>query len=92
MIFWKDIPVAVKLGIGGVMTCMALVGYLSTYQTDVEAQNYQQYNNKQVALFRVQQAEEQILSGDLTAAQREWILAEIHRLEVQIACIRNGTC
>ena len=99
MIFWKDIPNAVKIGTAGVMACMAFVGYLSTYQTDVEAQDYQQYNNAQIAQLRIQQADEQIagyryqlLSSDLTPVQREWILAEIHRLETQIACIRAGEC
>ena len=99
MISLKDIPAAWKFGTGGLAAVLTMMAYLSTYQTDLEAQQYQQYANSQVAQLRVQQAEQQIagyryqlLSAILTPQQREWILKEIERLEVQIACIRAGTC
>lgn len=96
---WDDIPVALKMAVATVAVVMSAVAYLSTYQTDLEAQEYQQYNNQQISLFRVQQIEAMIaqyrydlLSSKLSPEQREWILAEIRRLEEQIACIREGTC
>ena len=99
MIFWKDIPDAVKLTGAVLIAWGGLTAYLTSYQTDAEAQAYQSQNAEQIALFRVQQIEAmiaqyryQLLSTELTPAQREWILTEIRRLEGEINCIRNGTC
>lgn len=97
---WADVSMGWKLGSGGMVVVLSAMGYLSsTFYTRVEAQQYQQYNNQQIALFRVQQVEAQIeayrfqlLSAQLTPEQREWITAEIARLQTVIACIRAGTC
>jgi len=82
-----------------VVAVMGILGYLTTYQSDAEAQNYQQAHNQQLALIRVQEIETQtaqyryqLLSNQLTPEQRDWIITEIRRLEALIACIRAGTC
>ena len=82
-----------------VVAVMGILGYLTTYQSDAEAQNYQQAHNQQLALIRVQEIETQtaqyryqLLSNQLTPEQRNWIVTEIRRLEALIACIRAGTC
>ena len=82
-----------------VVAVMGILGYLTTYQSDAEAQNYQQAHNQQLALIRVQEIETQtaqyryqLLSNQLTPEQRNWIVTEIRRLEALIACIRSGTC
>ena len=99
MIKWADIPTAAKMSATAVVAVMGILGYLTTYQSDVEAQAYQQAHNQQLALIRVQEIETQIrqyqyqlLSSQLTPAQRDWIINEIRRLEALIACIRVGTC
>ena len=96
---WDDIPAALKMTGGALVGVMAMMAYLTTYQSDAEAQQYQQQSQQQIALFRVQDLENQIaqyryqlLSSELTPQQREWIQTEIQRLERDIACIRNGTC
>ena len=96
---WDDIPVAVKMTSGAVIAVLTFLAYMTTYQTDVEAQQYQQQDAQQTALFRIQLIENQIaqyryqlLSGGLTVDQRDWILAEIDRLENEIECIRGGRC
>jgi hypothetical protein len=60
---------------------------------------YQTDNAEQTALFRIQLIENQIsqyryqlLSGELSPEQREWIIAEIRKLESEISCIRAGQC
>jgi len=99
LIKWADIPAAAKMTVATVMAVMGILGYLTTYQTDVEAQAYQQAHNQQLALIRVQEIETQtaqyryqLLSNQLTLEQRNWIITEIRRLEALIACIRAGTC
>ena len=88
-----------KIGSSGLAVTLGLMAYLTTYQTDIEAQAYQSENAQQMVLFRVQQIEAmlaqyryQLLSGDLTPEQREWINAEIARLNAEIVCIRAGSC
>lgn len=95
----SDIPAAWKVGSGGVVVVLAIMAYLSTYETKAEAQQYQVQHGQQLNLFRVQQIETQIaqyryqlLSAQLTPAQRQWIESEIARLQAQIACIRAGQC
>ena len=99
MIKWADIPTAAKMSATAVVAVMGILGYLTTYQSDAEAQNYQQAHNQQLALIRVQEIETQtaqyryqLLSNQLTPEQRNWIVTEIRRLEALIACIRAGTC
>jgi len=99
MLKWDDIPAAIKLTSGAVAGVLMFLAYMTTYQTDVEAQTYQQQDAQQTALFRIQLIENQIaqyryqlLSGGLTPDQRQWILAEITRLEGEIGCIRSGQC
>jgi len=96
---WADIPLAAKMAVTSVAVIVGIMGYLTTYQTDAEAQQYQKQHGEQLSLSRVQQLEViieqyryQLLSADLSAAQREWIVDEINRLNKQIACIRAGTC
>jgi len=100
VIKFADIHAAWKFGTGGLVVVLTVMAYLSTtYYTRVEAQNYQQAHNFQLAQIRVQEIETQIrqyqyqlLSSQLTPAQRDWIINEIRRLEALIACIRAGTC
>ena len=94
---WSDIPTSAKMTAAVVTGVIAVMGYLSTYQTDAEAQAYQQQHQTEIARFRVQQLEQQIaqyryqlLSADLTPQQREWITAEIERLEALKRCINSG--
>lgn len=96
---WDDIPVSAKMTAAVVAGVLSVMGYLSTYQTDAEAQQYQQQHNSQLINVRVQQIEQlisqyryQLLSANLTPAQREWLLQEIARLEGEKKCIRAGTC
>lgn len=96
---WSDIPVAAKMAVAAVGACMSVVVYLTTFQTDAEAQQYQQQHQSELVRFRVQQIENQIsqyryqlLSSQLNPAQREWILQEISKLQKLIDCIRAGRC
>jgi len=96
---WSDIPASAKLAALIVTYIMVMLGYLATYQTDAEAQAYQQKHQSELINFRVQQVEQriqdyryQLLSSKLSAEQREWIQAELKRLEEQKKCIRAGTC
>ena len=100
VIKFADIHAAWKFGTGGLVVVLAVMTYLSTtFYSRVEAQGWQQAHNQQLALIRVQDVETQIaqyryqlLSSQLTDAQRNWINSEIRRLEALIACIRAGTC
>jgi uncharacterized small protein (DUF1192 family) len=96
---WDDIPVAVKMTSGAVAAVLMFFAYMTTYQTDVEAQAYQNENAQQLVLFRVQQIEAmiaqyryQLLSAELTDEQREWIKDEIERLTNEINCIHARQC
>ncbi len=99
MMTWNDIPASAKMTAVTVSCVLGMMGYLTTYQTDAEAQAYQAQASEQTALFRIQLIENQIslyryqlLSNSLTPEQREWILAEIRKLETEINCIRAGQC
>ena len=99
MIRWDDIPAAVKLTGAVLVAWGGLTAWLTTYQTDAEAQQYQQQTNGQLVLFRVQQIEAliaqyryKLLSENLSPEQRQWIAAEIARLEDTIRCVRAQTC
>lgn len=96
---WSDIPASAKLAALIVTYIMLMLGYLATYQTDAEAQAYQQQHQSELINFRVQQVEQriqdyryQLLSSRLSPEQREWIYAELKRLEEQKKCIREGAC
>jgi hypothetical protein len=96
---WADIPDSVKLAATLVGGIMFMLGYLTTYQTDAEAQAYQDANAYAISQFRVQEIETQIaayrfqlLSADLTPEERAWILQEIERLTAKITCIQQGQC
>lgn len=97
--FWKDIPLALKMTAASVIAIVAIMGYLSTYQTDAEASEYQQKHQSELVAIRIDQLEErisqyrfQLLSGNLTPDQRRWIEDQIKKLEEQIKCIRKGEC
>lgn len=84
-----------------IVTVLGFMAFAFNYvQTDAEAQQYQAQHASELVRFRVQQIEAQIsqyryqlLSTDLTPQQREWITAEIARLEAQKRCINSGgTC
>ncbi len=96
---WTDIPLSAKMTAASVVVIMSAIAYLSTYQTDVEAQQYRQYHQGELVRFREQQVQEQIdqyrfqlLSGGLSAEQRAWIEAKIRELESFKACIRRREC
>lgn len=99
MITWGDIPVSAKMAGGIVAAVFAVLAYLSSYQTDAEAQAYQQQHESQLINVRVQQIEQlisqyryQLLSSNLSPAQREWLLQEIARLEAQKRCVIERKC
>jgi len=99
MIKWGDIPAAAKMSAAAVVGVMGILGYLTTYQTDAEAMQYQKQHGQQLVLVRIQNIENQIsqyryqlLSTKLSAEQRQWINDEIDKLNEVIKCIRNGTC
>lgn len=83
-----------------IATALGLAAFAYSYfQTDAEAQAYQQKHQSELINFRVQQVEQRIadyryrlLSTKLTPEQREWIYAELRRLEEQKKCIREGKC
>ena len=97
---WSDVPATWQ---NTVIVCAAIAAVMGfgfrTFQT-IEAAEYQQQSQAQE--FRswresdidaqIAQYRYQLLSTQLTAAQREWILAEIRRLEEQLKCIRAGQC
>ena len=96
---WNDIPDAMKMTAAAVVVITGFIGYLTTFQTDVEAQQYQQSHQQELSRFRIQQIEQriselryQLLSSNLNPNQQRWINDEIRRLEAQIQCIRNGKC
>ena len=96
---WDDIPVAAKMTAGAVAAVLSSLAYLSSYQTDAEAQAWQQQHESQLINVRVQQIEQlisqyryQLLSGTLSPAQREWLLQEIARLEAQKKCVIERKC
>ena len=96
---WSDIPDAAKISVGVVVGVVAVMGYLTTYQTDLEADDYRNQHQSELVNIRVQQIEQnisgyryQLLSTQLTPAQREWILLEIRRLEDLLNCIRERNC
>lgn len=96
---WTRIPDLVKFSSVVIGACLGMMGYLTTYQSDAEAQTYQVQHGQQLANVRVDQIEQTIaayryklLTENLTPQQREWIQKEIQRLEDKKKCIRDGTC
>ena len=96
---WGDIPVAAKMATASVVAIMAIISYLTTFQTDAEAMEYQQRHGKELQQVRIQQIQARIddyeyrlLSGNLTPEQREWIKRKIASLEETKSCIRKGEC
>ena len=96
---WSDIPDTAKLSAVVVSGVLAIMGYLTTYQSDAEAQQYQVQHHSELVAVRIQNLEAtiagyryQLLSTELTPAQREWIVQEIKKLDDLLACIRAGQC
>lgn len=96
---WSDIPDSIKLSMTIIACVFGVVGYLTTFQTDAEAQAYQQQHAQELSRVRIQMIEQriqeyryQLLSSKLSPEQRAWIYKELERLEKQIECIRAGTC
>jgi len=99
MIKWSDIPTAAKLSSVVVVGVFSMMGYLTTYQSDAEAQQYQEQHQSELKSIRVQQIEEtisnyrlQLLGKGLTEAQRDWIAQEIIKLTNLVKCIRDMKC
>ena len=74
-------------------------GAVNYFQTDAEAQAYQQQHQSELVRFRIQQLEQQIsqiryqlLSSKLAPEQREWLIQELKRLEDMKKCILAGQC
>ena len=92
-----------KAQASGIITLAAVIslafGAVNYFQTDAEAKDYQQKHQSELINFRVQQIDQQIadyryrlLSTKLNPEQREWIYAELKRLEETKNCIREGKC
>ena len=99
MITWNDIPASAKLSAGVVVAVFSLMGYLTTYQTDVEAQTYQLQHESELVRNRVSEIERDIsslryrlLSEKLSDEQRQFLDGEVQRLEAEKQCIIERKC
>lgn len=97
---WADIPDSVKLTGVILAAASAVSGFaFTTFQT-IEAAEYQQQTQAvELRAWRLQEIERQIkvlefqlLSDDLTEAQKEFLRKEVQRLEKEKECVREGKC
>jgi hypothetical protein len=96
---WGEIPASLRMTSVSVVAIMAVVAYLTTFQTDAEAADKWQQHGQQLTNVRVQSIDQQIsgyryqlLTQGLSAAQRKWLNDEIAKLEKLKSCIRKGEC
>jgi peptidoglycan hydrolase CwlO-like protein len=98
MIKWNDIPAYVKLTTATVMVLFTVVTFLfATFQTDVEAAQYQEQNTREIVRFRVQDLEKQIreleYKMEFTAPpvkEKLWMQKQIEKLKGEIEKIQEG--
>jgi len=99
MIKLADIPSAWKFGTGGLAVVLAVMAYLTTYETKAAAQQYQLQHASELVRARVSEIERviadknyRLLSEKLSAEQRAFLEAEVARLEAEKTCIIDRKC
>jgi len=99
MIKLADIPVAWKMGTGGLAVVLAVMAYLTTYETRADAQAYQLGHASELVRARVSEIERviadknyRLLSERLSEEQRAFLEKEVARLEAEKQCIIDRKC
>jgi peptidoglycan hydrolase CwlO-like protein len=95
---FADIPTSIKMTVASVAVIMTTLTFLfSTFQTDVEAAEYQERNTREIVRFRVQDLEKQIreleYKMEFTAPppkEKAWMEKNIKKLEQDIEKIEEG--
>ena len=97
---WTTVPAATKMAAAMVVFVFSALGWMSAnFQTVSASEAYQKQVYSKIDGSRVENIEAQIagyryqlLSTSLTQEQKDWINAEIARLNELIACIRARNC
>ena len=99
MKFWKSIPDTIKMTAGAVVGIVAIMGYLTMYQTDAEAMEaehriYQKLDDTRIEVNeqKIKDYEFNLLAPDLTPPQKDWIDRQIKSLKEKNDCIRRKEC
>jgi uncharacterized coiled-coil DUF342 family protein len=97
---WSDIPAAAKMATASVVVIFSMLTFLfTTFQTDVEAAQYQQQNTQEISRFRIQNLETEIEELRFKIRftkpppeEEKWMRDQIERLEKKIECVKAGEC
>ena len=97
--FWAMLPDSMKMAGSAVIGVLAIVSYLTLFQTDAEAMETEKRIYKKLDQTRIEVNEQKIkdyefklLEPDLTEQQKEWIDRQIKSLNKKIDCIRDEKC
>ena len=99
MNFWNAVPDTMKMTAAAVMGVLAIVSYLTLFQTDAEAMETEKRIYQKLDLTRIEVNDQKIkdyefklLDQNLTNEQKDWIDRQIKSLKEKNDCIRKKEC